>query len=89
MSTEVTDCREYSLISFCDLPTVPTVVKLVAFFSSGFQCMLVCFVTGSYLCLSLVTRNPVFGVYDQGGLKLVCSATETSLSLEISDIETI
>ena len=31
----------------------------------------------------------VFGVCDQVGLKLVCSAAETSLSLEISDLESL
>ena len=38
--------------------------------------------------LSLVTRKPVFGVCDQVRRKPVCSATETSWRLEISDIET-
>ena len=36
--------------------------------------------------MSLVTRKPVFWVFDQVRLKLVCAATEASL--EISDIET-
>ena len=37
--------------------------------------------------LSLVTRKPVLGVCDQGRLKPDCSASETSWSHEISDIE--
>ena len=35
------------------------------------------------LFMSLVTRKPVFEVFDQIRLKLACSATETSKSLEI------
>ena len=38
--------------------------------------------------MSPVTRKPVFGVCDHVRLKPVCSATEASWSLEISDIET-
>ena len=38
--------------------------------------------------MSLVTRKPVFGVFDQGRLKPVCSATEVRWRFEISDIET-
>ena len=38
--------------------------------------------------MSLVTRKPVFGVCDQGRLKLICAATEASKRLEILDIET-
>ena len=38
--------------------------------------------------MSPVTRKPVFGVCDQVRLEPACSATETSLRLEISDIET-
>ena len=37
--------------------------------------------------MSLVTRKPVFGVYDQVRLKPACAATATSWRLEISDIE--
>ena len=36
--------------------------------------------------LSLVTRKPVFGVFDQATLKPACSASETSQGLEISAI---
>ena len=38
--------------------------------------------------MSLVTRKPVFGVWDQDRLKLVCAATEASKRPEILDIET-
>ena len=38
--------------------------------------------------MSHVTRKPVFGVCDQVRLKPACSATEASLSLDSSDIET-
>ena len=38
--------------------------------------------------MSLVMRKPVFGVYDQGRLKLTHSATETSWGLEILGVET-
>ena len=38
--------------------------------------------------VSLVTRKPVFGVFDQVRLKPACSATETSYRLDISDLET-
>ena len=38
--------------------------------------------------LSLVTRKPVFGVFDQVRLKPACSAKETSQSHEIANIET-
>ena len=38
--------------------------------------------------MSLVTRKPVFGIFDQVRLKPACSASEASYSLEISDIET-
>ena len=38
--------------------------------------------------MSLVTRKPVFGVFDQVRLKPLCSAKEASLRLEILDIET-
>ena len=38
--------------------------------------------------MSLVTRKPVFGVFDQVRLKPACLAAETSWRLEISDIET-
>ena len=38
--------------------------------------------------MSLVTRNPVFGVCDQGRLKPACAATEARQRFEISDIET-
>ena len=38
---------------------------------------------GLLLELSLVTRNPVFGVCDQVRLKPTCSTTETSYSFEI------
>ena len=37
---------------------------------------------------SLVTRKPVFGVFDQGRLKKVCAAKEATQRLKISDIET-
>ena len=37
---------------------------------------------------SLVTRKPVFGVYDQVRLKPACAATEATQRFEISDIET-
>ena len=37
--------------------------------------------------MSLVTRKPVFGVCDQVRLKPACSATETSKSLEMLDLE--
>ena len=33
-------------------------------------------------------RKPVFGVCDQGRLKLACAATEARQRLEILDIET-
>ena len=36
--------------------------------------------------MSLITRKPVFGIFDQIGLKPACLATETSYSLEILDI---
>ena len=36
--------------------------------------------------VSLVTRKPVFGVYDQERIKLAWTATGTSLSLEIWDL---
>ena len=36
--------------------------------------------------MSLVTRKPVFGMFDHVRLKPACSAIETSLSLEISAI---
>ena len=39
--------------------------------------------------MSLVTRKPVFGVCDQVRLKPACSATETSLGLEILDFASI
>ena len=38
--------------------------------------------------LSLVTRKPVFGVFDQVRLKPVCSTKEASKSHEIANIET-
>ena len=38
--------------------------------------------------MSLVTRKPVFGVFDQVRHKPACSATETSQSLEIANVET-
>ena len=34
--------------------------------------------------MSLVTRKPVFGIFDQVRLKPACSADETSQGLEIS-----
>ena len=37
--------------------------------------------------LSLVVRKPVFGASDQIGHKPSCTATEDSLRLEISDLE--
>ena len=37
--------------------------------------------------ISLVTRKPVFGVFDQVRLKPACAATEASKRLEISDID--
>ena len=37
--------------------------------------------------LSLATRKPVFGVFDQVRLKSACSATETSQSHEIAHIK--
>ena len=40
------------------------------------------------LHLSLITRKPVFGVFDQVRLKPACAATEASYRLEISDVET-
>ena len=45
--------------------------------------------SGGLLDLSLVTRKPVFSVSDQLRLKPACSATETSLSLEILDLASI
>ena len=42
-----------------------------------------------HILLSLVMRNPVFRVCDQVRLKLACSATETSTSLEILDLESL
>ena len=42
----------------------------------------------SIYLMSLVTRKPVFGVCDQVRLEPACAATEASLRLEISDIET-
>ena len=39
--------------------------------------------------LNLVTRKPVFGDLDQLRLKSACTATETSWSLEILDLESI
>ena len=39
--------------------------------------------------MSLVTRNPVFGVYDQVRLKPAWSATETDKSFEILDLARI
>ena len=39
--------------------------------------------------MSLVTRKPVFEIFDQGRLKLGCSATEASQSVEILDIASI
>ena len=39
--------------------------------------------------LSLVTRKPVFRICEQGRLKLACSASEASYSLEILDLATI
>ena len=41
-----------------------------------------------FLQMSQSTRKPVFGVFDQVRFKPACSATETSQTLEISDIET-
>ena len=38
--------------------------------------------------MSLVTIQPVFGVYDQVRLKQACSATDSSKSLEILGTET-
>ena len=38
---------------------------------------------------SLVTRKPVFGVLDQATFKPACSASKTSLSLEILDLASI
>ena len=38
--------------------------------------------------MSLVTRKPVFGVYNQVGLSPVCAAKEARYRLGISDIET-
>ena len=38
--------------------------------------------------LSLVTRKPVFGVFDQVWLKPICSAKEASKSHEIANLET-
>ena len=38
--------------------------------------------------LRLITRKPVFGVWDQSRLKVACAATEARQRLEISDIET-
>ena len=37
--------------------------------------------------MSLVTRKPVFGVFDQVIHKPACAATETSYSLEMLDME--
>ena len=39
--------------------------------------------------MSLVTRKPVFEVFDQVRLKPVCSAIETSKGLEILDLGSI
>ena len=39
--------------------------------------------------MSHVTREPIFGVFDQVRLKPACSATETSYSLEILDLASI
>ena len=47
---------------------------------------------GDKICLnhiSLVMKNPVFGVFDKVGLKLASSATENSYTLEILDLASI
>ena len=47
---------------------------------------------GDKICLyyiSLVMKNPVFGVFDKVGLKLSSSATENSYTLEILDLASI
>ena len=44
------------------------------------------FVVSSAINMSLVTRKPVFRVFDQVRLKPTCSAAETSWSLEILDL---
>ena len=49
-------------------------------------CVAFVFLQGLLPELSLVTRKPVFGVYDQVRLKQACSTTETNKSLEISAI---
>ena len=38
--------------------------------------------------MSLLTRKPLFGVFDQVRLKLACAATEASYRLGILEIET-
>ena len=40
----------------------------------------------SYFPMSLVTRNLVFGIFDQVRLKPACSASEATYSLEILDL---
>ena len=42
----------------------------------------------SIVYMSPVTKKPVFGVFDQIRHKPTCAATEATLRLEISDIET-
>ena len=49
------------------------------------QYLCVCFLSNY---MSLVTKNPVFGVSNQVRLKSACSASETSHRLKILDIET-
>ena len=38
--------------------------------------------------MSLITRNPLFGVFDQVKSQTGCAAAEARQRLEISDIET-
>ena len=46
-------------------------------------------VLGPVIChMSLVKRKPVFGVCNKDRLKPACATTDTSWTLEISDIET-
>ena len=81
------------MICCCELGTMAT---LSVWFCSADKCWSNCCWLGSCIyyirkhitIISLVTRKPVFRVFDQVRLKLVCLSTEASLRNAIANIET-